>query len=260
MSTKFPELWRYRELLYFFAWRDIKVRYKQAVLGVLWAILQPLFTMIVFTIFFGRLAGIPSDGVPYPLFCFAGLVPWTYFAGTLALGANSLVSNRQLITKVYFPRILLPLGTASSGLFDFAISSLFLGIMLAYYGVQPGWGLLAFPLLTVVMVILVTGVSMLFAAVSVRYRDVKYVIPFLVQLWLFVSPIIYPPSFVPEDFRWLLALNPMYGIIEGFRAALLPGRPFDGVAISVSLVIATIIFVAGAVYFRKTERDFADIV
>jgi len=254
------ELWKYRGLLYFLAWRDIKVRYKQAFLGGAWAVLQPLLAMVIFTVFFGRLAGVSSGDIPYPLFSFCGLVPWTYFSGTLSQGGNSLIANNSLITKVYFPRALLPAATALGGLLDFLVSSLFLGLMMVAYGVRPGWMLLLYPVFTLLMVVLVVGVSMYLAALNVRYRDVKYVIPFLVQFWLFLSPIIYPPSFVPERYRSLLALNPMYGIIEGFRACLFRETVIDMRMLAVSLSVTVLVFLVGAAYFRKTERVFADII
>jgi lipopolysaccharide transport system permease protein len=254
------EVLQYRELLYFLAWRDVKIRYKQAVLGGLWALLQPLFAMIIFTVFFGKLAGVPSDGIPYPLFCFAGLVPWTYFSGALSQGGNSLIANANLISKIYFPRVLLPASSAVAGLVDLTISTAFLGVLMLYYGVVPGLSLVLFPLLVLVMALLALGVSMLVAAVNVRYRDVKYVIPFMVQLWLFVSPIIYPPSFVPEPYRPYLALNPMYGVIEGFRAALFPGREIDFSLIGLSMGVTALVVWMGAWYFHRTERQFADII
>jgi lipopolysaccharide transport system permease protein len=258
--TELSELWRYRELLYFFALRDIKVRYKQAALGVMWAIIQPLFTMIIFTIFFGRLAGIPSDGIPYPLFSLCALVPWTYFSSTLSQGGTSLVANTNLITKVYFPRILLPAATAVGGLLDFLIGSVLLIALMLYYGMTLGWATLLYPVLSLIMMILAVGVSMILAAINVRYRDVKYVIPFLVQLWLFLTPIIYPASFVPERYRALLALNPMYGIIEGFRASLFPGRQIDFALIGLSLCVSLLVFLIGALYFQRTQKQFADII
>lgn len=254
------ELWKYRELLYFLAWRDVKVRYRQALLGVAWAVIQPLFAMIIFTLFFGRLAGMPSDGIPYPLFSFCALVPWTYFSSTLAQAGNSLLSNSNLITKVYFPRVLLPTASAVSGLLDFGVGSAFLAMMMVYYGARPGWTLLLFPLFLLLMMALVVGVSMLLAALNVRYRDVKYALPFVIQLWLFVTPIIYPATFVPARFQRLLALNPMCGIVEGFRSALFPQRPLDWTLVGISLAGTTLLFACGALYFRRTERSFADII
>jgi lipopolysaccharide transport system permease protein len=254
------ELWRFRELLYFLAWRDVKVRYKQAALGAAWAIVQPLLTMLIFSFFFGRLANIPSDGVPYPLFCYAALVPWTYFSGTLTQAGNSLVSNSNLITKVYFPRVLLPAASAVSGLLDFAIGSAFLVVLMVYYKVHPGWTLLLWPLAVLCMMTVSVGVSMLLAGLNVRYRDVKYVIPFMIQLGLFITPVIYPASFLPARVRPLLALNPLSGIVELFRAALFPHLKIDFQPLLISLVASFSLFVAGALYFRKAEEKFADII
>jgi lipopolysaccharide transport system permease protein len=254
------ELWRYRELLYFFAWRDVKIRYKQAILGAGWAILQPLFTMIVFTLFFGHLAGISTGGTPYPLFSFCGLLAWMYFSATISQGGNSLISNSNLLTKVQFPRLLLPTATAVAGLLDFAVGLVFLIAMMIYYGTHITWLVLIAPLFLLLMVILAMGASMLLGAMNVRFRDVKYTIPFLLQLWLFLTPIIYPVSFVPPRYQGLLALNPMTGIVEGLRASLLSSGSIDWGIIARSCVVTLAIFALGLVYFRKTERVFADIV
>jgi lipopolysaccharide transport system permease protein len=259
-SESIAEFWRFRELLYFLAWRDVKVRYKQAVLGVAWAIIQPLFTMFIFTLFFGRLAGVPSDGVPYPLFSLCALVPWIYFSGTLSQAGNSLISNSNLITKVYFPRALLPAASALGGMPDFLVGAGLLVVMMFYYRVKPGWSLLLAPLFVFGMMVLVFGVSMLLAAMNVRYRDVKYAIPFLIQIWLFVTPIIYPATFLPKRYQQILALNPMSGIIEGFRASLFPNRHMDLRLVGTSAAVTLLVLVVGALYFRKTERTFADII
>jgi lipopolysaccharide transport system permease protein len=254
------DFWHYRELLYFLAWREVKVRYKQAALGAAWAIIQPLFTMIIFTLFFGRLAGVPSDGIPYPLFSFCALVPWTYFAGTLSLAGNSLVSNANLVTKVYFPRVLLPAATVVSGMLDFLIGSVFLFFMMIYYHVKPGWNLLFVPVFVVSLMLLALGISMLLAAINVRYRDVKYALPFIIQIWLFVTPIIYPVTFLPAKYQKVLALNPMAGIVEGLRACLFPNHPMPWRLVEISWSVTALLLIAGALYFRKTERTFADIV
>lgn len=253
------EFWHFRELLYFLAWRDVKVRYKQAALGAAWAIIQPLFTMIIFTLFFGRLAGVPSDGIPYPLFSFCALVPWTYFSSTLSQAGNSLVSNAPLVTKVYFPRALLPAASVLGGLVDFLIGSVFLIMMMIYYRVKPGWSLLLAPFFVLLMVLLAFSISMLLAAMNVRYRDVKYALPFIIQIWLFITPIIYPVTFLPAKLKHFLALNPMAGIIEGFRACLLSTH-MDWGLVRVSIAVTLTLFIAGAIYFRATERTFADIV
>lgn len=255
-----PELWRFRELLYFLAWRDIKVRYTQAMLGATWALIQPLFTMLIFTFFFGKLAKMPSDGIPYPLFSYCGLVPWIYFSGMLGQVGNSLVTNSTLITKIYFPRFILPAATALSGLLDFSIGSLFMVVMMIYYRTPPGWTLLLWPLAVVAMVMATLGSGMLLAALNVRYRDIKHVIPFVVQLGLFVTPVIYPTNFLPAKLRPWLVLNPMSGIIEGFRACVFPQHSIDLHLIVGSLLVTILIFAAGLVYFRKAEKTFADII
>jgi lipopolysaccharide transport system permease protein len=254
------ELWRFRELVYFLAWRDVKVRYKQAALGAAWAVLQPLISMVVFTLFFGRLAGIPSDGIPYPLFSYSALLLWTYFAGVLTQGGQSLVSNSNLITKVYFPRVALPASTALSGLLDFAVGLGFLAVLMGYYGVQPGWSVLLAPVFLAGLVLFTLGASMLLASLTVWYRDIKYAAPFLIQMWLFVTPVIYPTSFLPEHLQTLMALNPLAGIIEGFRACLFPGQALNATLTAVSLTMAVVVFLAGLVYFRSTERAFADVI
>jgi len=254
------EFWRYRELLYFFAWRDIKVRYRQAFLGAAWAVIQPLFNMIMFAVIFGRLAHMPSNGIAYPLFSYCALVPWTYFAGVLGLASGSLTSNSALITKVYFPRVLLPAGTALAGLLDFIIASLLLVGMMFYYHVKVGWQLLLAPLAILLMVLLTTAVSMFTAAMSVRYRDVKYVLPFLIQIWMFATPVIYPSSMVPQRFRLLLALNPCWGMVDSFRACLLPNQPIDPGLLAISVFVSLAIFAAAFYYFRSSERYFADII
>src|SRR6267154_1322607 len=259
-SEWFTDFWRYRELLYFLAWRDVKVRYKQAALGASWAVIQPLLTMIIFTLFFGGLARVPSDGIPYPLFSFCALVPWTYFSTILGHAGNSLISNAQLITKVYFPRALLPAATVLSGLVDFSVGAVVLVLMMMYYHVKPGWPLLLAPLFFAGMVVLAFSVSMFLAALNVRYRDVKYALPFLVQIWLFVTPIIYPVTFLPAKIRPLLAFNPMAGLLEGFRSSLLGRKQMDWRLEGISVAITLVLLVIGAAYFRKTEKTFADIV
>ena len=254
------ELWHYRELLYFLAWRDVTIRYKQAVLGAAWAILQPVMGMVIFTLFFGRLAGMQSGDIPYPIFVYAGLAPWTYFATVLNTAGNSLIGNSNLVTKVYFPRVLLPGASAAAGLLDLAISSSVLVLLMIYYRITPGWTLLWLPILIVGLVLVSVGVSMLFAALNVRYRDIKHAMPFLIQMWLFCTPIVYPTTLVPERFRPLLSLNPCWGIIDGIRSALLGGTTFDTAAVLTSLASASVIFVVGLMYFRSAERSFADVI
>lgn len=241
-------------------WKDLKIRYKQTLLGAGWAVLQPLLTMIVFNLFFGKLAQMPSDGIPYPVFSFSALLPWTYFSGTIALAGNSMISNKNLITKVYFPRLTVPTSAVLSGLLDFAIAFVVLLILLIYYQIVPNWKLLLWPLLLVPLVILTLGVGMFLAALNVKYRDVKYIIPFIVQLWLFLTPIIYPASIIPERFRFLMALNPLAGLIEAFRSSFLPAGQMNWQILGLSLLMIGVIFVVALLYFKKTEREFADII
>jgi lipopolysaccharide transport system permease protein len=254
------ELWHFRELLYFLAWRDVKVRYKQATFGAAWAIIQPLFTMLIFTFFFGRMANIPTAGIPYPLFFYTTLVAWTYFAGTLGQAGNSLVSNASLITKIFFPRILLPASSALSGLLDFGVGSSFLVIMMVYYRIKPTWTLLCWPLAVLDMLMVTLGISLLLAALNVRYRDIKHVIPFMIQLGLWVSPVLYPASFLSPRWRPVLALNPLTAVMEGFRACLFPDRHLDWNLMATSTAVSLLIFIVGALYFRKAEQTFADII
>ena len=260
MGQWVSEIWHSREILYFLAWRDVKVRYKQAALGVAWALLQPLFTMITFAFFFGKLAGIPSDGVPYPLFSYSALLLWTYFSVTLSQVGNSLIANSSLITKIYFPRVLLPAAAAFGGLLDLLVSSVFLIGMLLYYHITPSWTVLLTPIFVGQTVLLVMGLGMLLAALNVRYRDVKYTIPFLTQLGLFVTPIIYPVSFLPHRFQGWLALNPMTGVIQGFRACLFGGGQVDWDVLGCSWIVTLLLLLIGSWHFRSTERVFADVV
>ncbi len=254
------ELWRYRELLYFFAWRDIKVRYRQALLGTSWAVIQPLFSMILFAGVFGKLAHMPSNGVPYPIFSYCALLPWTYFSVVIGLASNSVTNNHSLVTKVYFPRVLLPAGIALAGLLDFAIASLLLLGMMIYYHLKVTWLVMVTPLAVLLMILLTLGVSFFLSAISVRYRDVKYLLPFVIQLMLFATPIIYPISMVPERYRPILALNPCWGMVDSFRACLLPNQPISIRLIGVSIGLTLVVFVGGLLYFRKNEKSFADII
>lgn len=254
------EIWAYRELIYFLAWRDVKVRYKQTVLGVLWAVLQPFFTMVVFTLLFGQLAKIPTDGIPGPIFYFSALVPWIYFSSTLTNAGMSLVANRDLLTKIYFPRFILPAAAALGNLMDFLISSVFLIGFIVYYKISLGWSLLLWPVLVVLLMLLSLSLGAFFAALNVKYRDIRYVLPFLIQLFMFATPIIYPASMVPERFQWLLALNPLSGLIEAFRYVVVPSHAFDWNLLMPSVVITAVLFVAGAAYFKSAEKVFADIV
>jgi lipopolysaccharide transport system permease protein len=253
------ELVAYRELVYFLVWRDVKVRYKQTALGIAWAVLQPLLAMFVFSLFFGRLAAMPSDGLPYPVFNLAGLVPWTFFVFGLTEAANSLVGSRHLITKVYFPRLAVPLAPVLAGLVDFSIAFVLLLLVMAWYGIVPGLAVLAIVPLILLAFVTALGVGLWLAALNVQYRDVRYVLPFLSQLWLFATPIVYPSSLVPMPWRTVYAVNPMVGVVDGFRWALLGTAP-PGVTIVVSAAAAVAIAVGGAFYFRRMERAFADIV
>ena len=260
VGVDFAELWAYRELLYFLVWRDVKVRYKQTILGASWAVLQPLLTMVVFTLFFGRLARIPSDGVPYPLFSYAALVPWTFFATGLAAAAASLVSGANLIRKIYFPRLLMPVAAVAAGGVDFAIAFAVLVAMMLVYGFVPGLAVLWLPLLALLALVTALGVGTWAAAFNLQFRDVRYVVPFGVQLWLFATPIAYPSSLLAEPWRTLYAVNPMVGVVEGFRWALLGTATRPGPMIAVSAAAALVIFVTGVLYFRRVERGFADLV
>ena len=259
-SLRLRELWEHRELLYFFTVRDIKVRYKQTALGAAWAIVQPLFSMLVFSLFFGRLGKMPSDGIPYPIFSFSALVPWTFFATSLQQSSNSVVTNSSLLTKVYFPRLTIPMAPVIAGTVDFTISfSVLLGMMV-YYGVSLTAHVLWLPLFLLLAFITSLGVSLWLAALNVVYRDVQHVIPFLIQFWMFATPIVYPSSLLPQPARTLYGLNPMAGVVEGFRWALLGSKTAPGPMLGVSVAAALLLLAGGAVYFRRMERVFADVV
>lgn len=260
VALNLRDLWAYRELFYFLTWRDIKVRYKQTLLGASWAIIQPLFTMLLFTLFFGKLAKIPSDGVPYPIFAYAGLLPWTFFSNAVTNSGNSLVGSSNLITKVYFPRMIIPGAAAGAGLVDFAIAFVILILLMVYYGVTLTWGLIMVPLLLALTTILALGVGMWASALNVKYRDIRYALPFIIQLWLFASPVIYPSSVMPQKWRWVLWLNPLTGIIEGFRSALFGVNKFNWIALGLSTAITFGVLIYSAYTFRRMERVFADIV
>jgi len=253
------ELWSYRELIYFLSWRDIKVRYKQTALGALWAIIQPFFTMIVFSVVFGKLGQIPSDGTPYPIFSFTALLPWTLFANSLTTASNSLVSNTNLITKVYFPRIIIPLSTVISGLLDFFIAFVVLLCMMMFYRVLPTTAIILLPFFLLLTIIAALGAALWLSALNVQYRDIRYVIPFLVQFWLFITPIAYPSSLFSEPWRALYGINPMAGVVEGFRWALL-GSHAPGPMLTVSIITSVLLFLGGALYFQRMEDTFADVI
>jgi lipopolysaccharide transport system permease protein len=259
-SLGLRELWEYRELLYFLTWRDIKVRYKQTALGAAWAIIQPVFMMIVFSLFFGKLAGVKSDGLPYPIFTFCALLPWQLFAQALANSSNSLVSNEQLITKVYFPRLIVPISSVLSALVDFVIAFGVLVLMMVYYGVMPGVAVLTLPLFVMLAVLTALGVGLWLSALNVQYRDVRYTLNFLTQFWLFATPVAYSSAIVPAKWRPLYGLNPMVGVVEGFRWALLNKAEGPGLMLWVSVFVVLLILVGGLFYFRRMEQTFADIV
>jgi len=254
------EVWEYRELLYFFAWRDIKVRYKQTVLGASWAVIQPFLTMVVFTIFFGMLAHIPSENVPYPIFSYAALVPWTYFANNISGISTSLVTQRGIMEKVYFPRILVPLSTIVSGLVDFMIAFAVLMVMMLYYHISPTSTIIFVPLITLFSIIAALGAGLWLSSLNVLYRDVGYAIPFLVQFWLFATPIAYPSSLLPARWRAIYGINPMTGVVEGFRWALFgAGQGLDPLGLAVSVIIVILMLITGLLFFRRNERMFIDI-
>jgi len=260
VSLKLGELWQYRELLYFLTWRDIKVRYKQTALGAAWAIIQPVMTMVVFSLFFGKLGKIPSDGIPYPIFSFAALVPWTFFANGLNQSSNSLVGSANLITKIYFPRLAIPIATVLSGVVDFVLAFMVLLAMMLYYGIVPTINTLWLPLFLLLAVVTSLGIGLWLSALNVEYRDVRYVVPFLTQFWMFATPIAYPSSLLHEPWRTVYGLNPMAGVVEGFRWALLGKTTAPGPIIAVSSLAAIVILVSGAFYFRRMEKTFADVV
>jgi lipopolysaccharide transport system permease protein len=259
VALDLKSLWAYRELLYFLIWRDVKVRYKQTVLGVAWAILQPLVMIVIFTVIFGRVAGLPSDGIPYALFAYAGVVTWTFFSSAVAKSGNSLVGSAHLITKVYFPRMIIPAASVCATLVDLLLAFIVFVPLMLYYGLMPGWQIVAiFPLLGL-LALLAFGVGMWMSALNVKYRDVSVILPFLIQVWMFLSPVIYPSSALPPKFQVIMMFNPVSGIIEGSRSALF-GRPFNWPAILVSIGMTLVTIVCAAFWFRRMEREFADVV
>ena len=255
----FREIWAYRELLVTLAIRDIKVRYKQTILGAAWAIIQPLTTMVIFTIIFGRLAQIPSEGFPYPVFVYSALLPWIFFANAISMSGNSLVGSTQLVSKVYFPRLIIPFSSIGAGLVDFLISSVILLLLMLFYGVNWTGHLLAAPFLMAGVILCALGVGSILSALTVSYRDFRFVIPFMVQIWMYLTPVVYGVGFIPENYRWLLMLNPMSGYIDGFRAAFL-GRPFDWIGVGMSVTLSLVLFAVGTAFFQKVERRFADVI
>ena len=259
VSLRLGELWEYRELLYFLVWRDIKVRYKQTALGAAWAILQPVLTMVVFSVFFGRLAKVPSDGIPYPVFALAALVPWQLFAYAVSESTNSLVVSQNLIKKVYFPRLVIPVASVLAGLVDFAISFVALIGLMAYYGIRPTPAIAILPLFILLAVASALCVGLWLSALNVEFRDVRYTIPFLTQFWMFLTPVAYPSSLIPEKWRAVFGLNPMAGVVEGFRWALLGKATSLGSLLAVSVAVVVVLLFGGLVYFRRMESTFADV-
>ncbi len=260
IALELSAVWRYRELLYFLVWRNYKIRYKQTVFGALWAILQPVTTMLVFSVFFGRLAGVPSDGVPYPLFTYAALVPWNYFANSVSYAANGLVSENNLIKKVYFPRLIIPLSSVISGLVDFGIAFAVLILMMAIAGMVPTWNVIFLPAFILLAIVTSLGLGLWLSPLNAKYRDVQFMVPFMLQLWLFITPVAYPSSLIPEPWRVLYGLNPMAGVVEGFRWALLGTDTRPGPMIFVSALAALVLLVSGAYYFRRMEETLADVL
>lgn len=253
------DVWAHRELLYFLIWRDVKIKYKQTLLGAAWAIIQPLFTMLIFTLIFSKVARIDSNGIPYPIFAYAGLLPWTFFANGINHSGNSMVSNAHLITKVYFPRVIIPVAAVGAGLVDFAVAFVMFLVLMVYYRTQLTANLFMLPALVALTTLLAIGVGMWLSAINVKYRDVKFAIPFLVQIWMYLSPIAYPITVVPQRWRLLYSLNPVTGIIEGYRSAFF-GRPFDWMSLGISLAITMVLTGYAAYEFRKLEKGFADII
>ncbi len=260
ISLNLHDLWEYRELLYFLMWRDIKVRYKQTILGAAWAIIQPFFTMVIFSLFFGKLAKVPSDDVPYPIFSYAALVPWTFFANGLNQSSGSLVRSANLIRKVYFPRLVVPVASVISGAVDFALAFVVLLGMMLYFGIVPTSNLIWLPLLLLLALVTALGVGLWLTAMNVQFRDVQYAVPFLIQAWMYATPIAYPSSLLDEPWRTLYGINPMAGVVEGFRWALLDTQTVPGPIILVSALVAIGLLVSGAYYFRRMEKTFADVV
>jgi len=260
ISLRLMDLWEYRELLGIFVWRDLKVRYRQTVIGVLWAVIQPLLTMVIFSIFFGKLAKVPSDEIPYPIFSYAALVPWTFFANTINQASNSLVNSADMIKKIYFPRITMPIAAMLAGFVDFVLAFVILLGMMLYYGILPTINLLWFPVFIILAMATSLGVSFWLSALNVQFRDVRYMIPFITQAWLFATPVAYPSSLLTEPWRTLYGLNPMVGVVEGFRWALLGTDTAPGPMIIVSFIVSFGLLFSGIYYFRRTERIFADVI
>jgi lipopolysaccharide transport system permease protein len=264
IALNLHDLWEYRELIYFLTWRDIKVRYKQTLLGFTWVVLQPVINMVVFTILFGQLLKVPTGGIPYPIFSFVALLPWTYFASSLTRSSTTLVGSANLISKVYFPRMVIPISGVISGLIDFAISFVILIIMMLIYEIVPTWNLLFLPFLLFLAMLTALGFGFWLSALNVRFRDINHLVPFIIEIWKYATPVIYGSILIPEKFRFLLGLNPMTGVVEGFRWAILGSKYADtfnpGLLFLISIMITLIVLISGTVFFRNTERTFADII
>lgn len=260
IPINFRELWKFRELMYFLAWRDVKVKYKQAVIGIVWAIFQPLIAMIVFSFIFGRFAKMPSDGAPYPIFVYIGLLPWNYFSAVLGQSTTSVVAGSGLVSKIYFPRLIMPASKSVAALLDLFIASVILGFLMLWYGVVPGFGILLVPVLIMITMMNAIGFGMWFSALNVKYRDVQHAIPFLIQVWMFATPVIYPKSLVGDKYGWILMLNPMGGVIESFRPAVLGSGAIPWGSLGISTLVGSLVFVTGLYYFRSVERYFADVI
>lgn len=260
VPLKFADIWDYRELLYFLVWRDLKVRYKQTVVGVAWVLIQPTFLTLAFSIFFGRLVGVPSDGIPYPLFAYCGILPWQLFAQALSSSANSLVANEGLVTKVYFPRLIIPLAATISALVDFIFAFTVLLVMVAFYGVMPDWDAFLTPLFICFAATIALSVGLWLSALNVQYRDVRYALPFMIQLWFFMTPVVYPSSLVPEPWRMIYSLNPLTAVVDGLRWALLGTARPSAISLMVSLTVTLTLLIGGIHYFRRAEKYFADVV
>ena len=260
VSLKLNELWDYRELTYFFIWRDIKIRYKQTVLGIFWAILQPLFTMVIFSLFFGKLAQVPSDGIPYPIFSYSALVPWTFFANGLLQSSNSLVNNANMVKKIFFPRLIMPISSVLGGIVDFVLAFIVLLLMMLYFRIYPTANIAWLLLFLLLALVTSMGTGFWFAAMNAQFRDIRYIVPFLIQAWMFLTPIAYPSSLIPEPWRTIYGINPMAGVVEGFRWALLGTENEPGLMTLVSGVVAIVLLISGAFYFRRMEKTFADVM
>lgn len=260
VSLRLSELWNYRELTYFFIWRDIKIRYKQTVLGAFWAILQPLLTMVIFSLFFGKLAQVPSDGIPYPIFSYSALVPWTFFANGLLQASNILVNNANMVKKIYFPRLIMPVSSVLAGIVDFVLAFAVMLLMMFYYRIYPTANIVWLPLFLLLALVTSLGTSFWFSAMNAQFRDIRYITPFVIQAWMFLTPIVYPSSLIPEPWRTIYGINPMAGVVEGFRWALLGTDTEPGLMTIVSAVVATFLLVSGAFYFRRMEKTFADVM